>query len=197
MKNSDEQSNTFNNHFKFFKKITLIYFLCVALGWAAYPLFFMLLGRHMTLNTPMAGYSALVSIVSAFLIVAEANDFGLMDRKPYTWAKYKAKGLVCGALVGFFIFLIELLVILIANSVFKVSHPQFNIYNLNSYLRMLLYSPFFWFYELVKKDAHIIPRVEIWSALFVVPFVSIFTEIGYLFGTKGIEIELRKRKKDE
>lgn len=197
MNKKEEQSNTLSNHFKFFKKVTLIYFLCVALGWAAYPLFFMLLARSMTLNTPMAIYSAVVTIVSAMLIIAEANDFGLMDRKPYTWAKYKAKGYVCGALVGVLVFLVELVIILIANNVFKVSHPQFNIYNINSYLRMLLYSPLFWLYELIKTDAHIIPRVEIWSALFVIPFVSLFSGIGYTLGTKGIEIDFKKKKSEE
>lgn len=197
MNKKEEQSNTLMNHFKFFKKTTLVYFLCIALGWAAFPLFFLLLGRSMTLNTPMAIYSAVASIVSALLIIAEANEFGLMDRKPYKWAKYKAKGFVCGAIVGVLIFLLELLVILIANSAFKVSHPQFNIYNINSYLRMLLYSPLFWLYELIKTNAHIIPRVEIWSSLFVIPFVSLFSGIGYILGTKGIEIDFKKKKREE
>lgn len=195
----DFKKDTIINHLKCIKKTALVYFLAVALGWAAYPLFLALFARYTTMNVPMAIYSVVITVIFAVMLVADANEFGLTDRKPYKWARYKAKGFVIGAVVGVLVFLLELLIIFIADRVLRVSHPQFDIANINNYLRMALYSPFFWFYEIIKKGSSVVPRVTVLSSLFVVPFTSVFTGIGYLLGLRGVDIDLKlkRKKKDE
>ncbi len=195
---SEKQQNTLKNHAKALGRTAQVYFLGVALGWAAYPLFLSLLARYMMLNVPMAVYSFIVTIIFAIMLMTSANEWGLTDRKPYKWARYKAKGFVIGGIAGVLVVLLELVIILIADSVFKVSHPQFDIEGVNNYLRMAIYSPFFWFFELVNKGATVIPRVTALGSLIVIPFLSVFSGVGYLMGQNGVDIDLkRKKRKDE
>ncbi len=190
----DWAKDTIKNHGKSIARIFLIHMLGVALGWAAYPLFLLLLARHVTIDVPMAVFSVFASIVYAAMLVSQGNEFGLTDRKPYNWARYKAKGFVVGAAAGLIVFILELVFIAVANRHFVVSHPNFDIPNINSYIRMILYVPFFWFYKLIQIDA-IVPRVTVLSSLFAIPFCSLFTGAGYLFGSAGVTVDFRPKKR--
>ncbi|MCR5694327.1 MAG: hypothetical protein K6G89_05080 [Clostridia bacterium] len=192
---SDWLRETIKNHAKGTGRILLIHLLAVALGWAAYPLILLLIARYTTVDLPMAIFSVIASLVYAAMLVSQGNEYGLRDGKPYNWARYKAKGFVLGAAAGLVIFLAELIVIAIADRNFYVSHPQFDIANVNSYIRMILYVPFFWFYKLIHTGEAIIPRVNILTSLFVIPFCSLFTGLGYLFGAAGVVVDFRPKKK--
>lgn len=192
---SDWTKETIKNHAKGLARISLIHMLAVALGWAAYPLILLILARYMTVDLPLAIYSVVASLVYAAMLISQGNEYGIMDSKPYNWARYKAKGFVLGAAVGVIVFLAELILIAIAERHFVIAHPNFDIANINSYIRMLLYIPFFWFYKLVWAGEEIIPRVTVLSALFPVGFISLFTGIGYLFGTAGVVVDFRPKKR--
>ena len=197
MKLSEKQQNTLKNHAKSLGRTVQVYFLGVALGWAAYPLLLALLARYMMLDVPMAIYSFIVTVIFSVMLMTSADEWGLTDRKPYKWARYKAKGFVIGGIAGLMIVILELVIILVADSVFKVSHPQFDIEGVNNYLRMAIYSPFFWFYELVNKGTTVIPRVTVLGSLIVIPFTSLFSGIGYLMGINGVDIDLKRKKRKE
>ena len=191
--------NSIKNHMKGFGRLIMVHFLGVALGWAAFPLILILLARYTTVDVPMAVFSVFATIIMGLMLLAQGNEYGITDRKPYKWARYKAKGFVLGASVGLVVFILELIIIAVADSNFVVSHPQFNISNVNSYIRMILYVPFFWFFKLTGEAGAIMPRVTMLSALIVIPIESIFTGIGYILGSKGIvldfKINLFRRKK--
>ncbi len=186
--------NSIKNHSKGIGKTFLCHMLAVALSWAAFPLIFLLVARYMTIDSPLAIFSVFATVIYTLMLLTTGDEMGLTDRKPYKWARYKAKGFVVGALAGIIVFLIQLLMIAIANRAFLVSHPIFKIANVNSYVRMILYMPFFWFYQLIKSGAAMIPSVTVFSSLFVVPFMSLVTGIGYLMGLAGIDIDWKKRK---
>ena len=192
---NDRVKDTLKNHGKGIGRILLIHMLAVALGWAAYPLLLILLARYTTIDLPIAIFSVIASLIYAAMLVSQGNEYGIQDVKPYNWARYKAKGFVLGAVAGLAVFLAELIIIAIADKNFYVSHPQFDIANINSYLRMALYMPFFWFYKLIHTGEAIIPRVNVLSSLFVIPFCSLFTGLGYLFGSAGVVVDFRPKKK--
>lgn len=181
------------NHLKCIGRVLLVQFLAIALSWAAYPLIFLLL--RSTIDGPLTVFSIFATIVFGAMLVAQGNEYGLQDKKPYKWARYKGKGFVIGALVGILIFLLELFMIFLADRLFSVNHPQFSIVNINSYMRMFLYMPFFWFFELLNNTGNIIPRVTPLTSLIVIGFDSVFTGIGYLLGDAGITIDFHIGKK--
>lgn len=186
---------TFKNHALWTGRVLLCHLLAVALGWAPYALFLLLVARYTTIDVPMSIFSVAATLVYGFMLLVTGNEFGAVDRKPYRWARYRAKGFVLGAVAGVIVFLAGLLMILIANRNFEVTHPQFSIVNINHYVRMILYSPFFWFYKITDAGGTIIPAVTPLGALFVVPFCAIFTGAGYLLGVSGVNIDVGFRKK--
>lgn len=189
---------TIKNHALWTGRVLLCHLLAVALGWAPYPLFLLLVARYTTIDVPMTVFSAVATLVYALMLLVSGNEFGAVDRKPYRWARYRAKGFVIGAAAGVVVFLAGLLTILIADRNFEVTHPQFSIVNINHYVRMILYSPFFWFYKITDTGGTIIPAVTPLGALFVIPFCVIFTGTGYLLGSAGVIIDIgfKKRKKN-
>ncbi len=197
-----EQKNEFlkeslKNHGIGVLKQFYCHILAVCLGWAAYPLILLVFTRYVTVDVSMSVYSVVTTFIYVMLLLAQANDMGVKDRRPYKWARYKAKGVVVGALAGVVITILEYGFIAIANRFFLVQHPQFLISGVNSYVRMLLYVPLFWFYELIGGAEVIIPQVTHWSALAIIPFMAIFSGIGYWMGVSGVTLELGffKRRK--
>ena len=197
MKLSVFARETIKNHAKGVARILLIHMLAVALGWAAFPLILMIFAMYTTTDVPMAVFSVVATVVYAAMLVVQGNAYGLQDRLPYGWARYKAKGFVIGGAAGTVVYLFELLMIAIADRNFTVNHPQFAISNINNYIRMILAVPFFWFYRVIGGVA-IIPRVTALTALFVIPFCALCTGIGYVAGQAGVEIDpvMRKRRKN-
>ena len=186
---------TIKNHLKCVGRNFLVHMLAVALGWAAFPLILILLARYTTVDVPMAVFSVFASLIYGTMLISQGNEYGLTDAKPYNWARYGAKGFVIGAAAAIIVFMLELFMIALADKYFYVSHPQFDIANVNNYIRMILVVPFFWFYKLIGAKDAIIPRVTVLSSLFAVPFCSMFTGIGYLFGRAGIVVDFRPKKR--
>ncbi len=190
--------DSLKDHGKGILKMFYCHILAVCLGWAAYPLLILIGARYMTIDVPMSIYSIFATIIYILLLLAQSNDLGVKDRRPYKWAKYRGKGFVLGALAGVMVVLLQYVVIAVANEAFIVQHPQFDIGSINSYIRMILYVPLFWLYSLFKDGGVIIPPVTHLTALIIIPFISLFAGLGYWMGLSGITLNLGihlKRKK--
>lgn len=191
------KKDTLKDHAKGVFKMFYCHILAVCLGWAAYPLILLIFARYFTVDVPMSVYSVLVTVIYILLLLAQSNDLGVKDRRPYKWARYKAKGFVLGAIGGVIVVLLEVLFIATANRFFLVQHPQFLISSINSYVRMVLYVPLFWFYSLFNTTEAIMPQVTYLSSLVIIPFMSAFSGLGYWLGVSGITLDLgikRRRK---
>lgn len=192
---SERAADTIKNHAKGFGRILLLHMLGVLLGWAAFPLFLTVLASHMTIDIPMSIYSVIASLVYAAMLISQGNEYGLTDSKPYNWARYKAKGFVLGAMTGIVVFLLTLVCIAVADRHFYVSHPNFDISNINHYIRMIFCVPFFWFYKLLELKGPIVPKVTVLTALLPTAFCSLFTGVGYIFGMSGVVVDFRPKKR--
>ncbi len=188
---------TLKNHGIGIMRIFYCHVLAVCLGWAAYPLMLLVFARYVTIDVPFAIYSIFTTIIYIMLLLAQSNDMGVKDKKPYKWARYKAKGFLLGAVAGIIVVLLECIFIEIADALFIVQHPQLLISSLNSYVRMVLYAPLFWFYALINNTDAVIPQITHLSSLAIVPFMSIFSGLGYWLGISGVTLELgfKKRRK--
>lgn len=193
---SEFSKESLKNHFSGIVRIFYCHILSVCLGWAAYPILLMVFARYVTIDVPLSVYSLLATIIYILLLMASTNEMGVNDRKPYKWARYKAKGFVVGAAAGVAIVLLEYVFIALADRFFIVQHPQFLISGINSYVRMILYVPFFWFYSLIDGSGAIIPAVNYLSALIVIPFAALFSGIGYLMGSAGIVLDFGRKRKE-
>ena len=63
-----------------------------------------------------------------------------------------------------------------------VKHPFLAIANINSYFRLLIYMPFYWFYQLLDPLAGLVPRVNYLTALIPGVIVILASGFGYLLG---------------
>lgn len=124
------------------------------------------------------------------------HTFGNQDRKPYKWARYKAKGLVCGAIAFLVIYGLECLSIVIAQEFFIVQHPVYVIESVNAYVRLFLYMPFYWLYVIINgfPEENIVPVVQYLTAIIPAVVSALIAGFGYLMGYKDIKIIKRKEK---
>lgn len=178
------------DHAKGILKMFYCHILAVCLGWAAYPLLLLIVARYVTIDVPMSIYSVFATIIYILLLLAQSNDLGSKDRKPYKWAKYRGKGFVFGGVAGAVVVLLQYIIIALADGAFIIQHPQFDINSINSYVRMILYVPLFWFYSLINGTEAMIPQVTHLSALVIIPFTALFAGLGYWLGFSGTTLDL-------
>lgn len=183
------------NHIKCSWKVIYCYILGIIISWAAYPVLLLLL-PICPINKSLAVYSVLVTLIHAVILYISMHEIGEIDRKPYKWSIYKGKGFVCGAIATVVITLIGFLLICAADSIFRVQHPYLDIANINSYMKLIIYMPYFWFFEIVENSQRLIPEPNYLTVLIAVPFNILISGIGYLMGLLGINIIKKKDGSD-
>lgn len=179
------------NHGKCALKVIYCYILGIVLSWAAYPVLLLLLAVC-PINKSLAVYSVFATLIFAVVLYISMHEIGEQDRKPYRWAVYKGKGFVCGAIASAVITLVGFVLMIIADNVLYVQHPYLDIANLNSYMKLIVYMPFFWFFEITENSTRLIPEVNYLSSLIIIPFNVIISGIGYWTGLSGINIIKKK-----
>ncbi|MBE7067420.1 MAG: hypothetical protein E7385_07715 [Ruminococcaceae bacterium] len=186
------------SHIKGISRCWFTYFLAVLFSWLSYPIIVIALQQFANIHVLLGIYTLIVTIVFFILLYCNMHKFGNMDRKPYKWARYKAKGLLCGAIAFMVIFGFECLAIVIAEEFFIVHHPYYVIESVNSYVRLILYMPFYWLYTLLNgiPEENVVPVVKYLTAL--IPMVAGIgiAGLGYLMGFKNIRI-IKKKEKPE
>lgn len=175
------------NHIKCTLKVIYCYILGIVLGWVAYPVLLLLL-PVCPINKSLAIYSVFATLIYVVVLYISMHEIGEQDRKPYKWSVYKGKGFLCGAIATAIITLVGYVLILTADNVFAVQHPYFDIANLNSYMKLIVYIPFFWFFEITENSGRLIPDVSYLAALIVVPFNVLISGIAYWAGLFNINI---------
>ena len=131
----------------------LAYFMTAVLAWAAVPLIIILPSGYVEPDTCMVVYSAIVTVIMLIITYILLHSVGEKDRKPYSWARYPAKGLIGAAIAFVLITALGWLVIWLANKYVVVHHPKFVIETLNGYLRLAVYMPFYWLLRLIEGPA--------------------------------------------
>lgn len=186
-------------HLKGIRKVALCYILTVVLSWAAYPLIVIVLSGYMTPDFCLSIYTLFSTIIFCIITYLTMHGFGQNDRKPYKWARYPQKGLVCGAVTYILIVLLEYIMIGVSNEYVIVSHPQFVIETLNAYVRIALFMPFYWFFRLIQGPAGEVcpvPSVSYLNCLIPALFVIVIATFGYWMGFTGrriIKWEIKNR----
>ncbi len=164
------------------KSVLHYYFMGVAVSWAGFPIVCMVSVRlAWTVDRIQTFYSVFAVIVYTILTYLGMHDFGEHDRRPYKWARYKAKGLVCGAMGFAVIYIAEILLIFAANKFIRVQHPIINIEGLHGYVTQLIYMPFFWVYKLIDPKI-IIPSAGYLTALLPGIYVIAINGFSYWMG---------------
>ena len=180
-------NDNIKNHVKCSLKVIYCYFLGIILGWIAYPVL-MLLVAVSPINMSLMVYTIFATLVFSLILYISMHEIGEKDRKPYRWAVYKGKGFVCGAIASVVITLVGFLILVAADNLLYVQHPTLNIGNLNSYMKLIVYMPFFWFFEITENSSRLIPEVNYLSALIIIPFNVIISGLGYWAGLNGVNI---------
>jgi len=175
------------NHAKCSLKVIYCYLLGVVLGWAGYPVMLLLIAVC-PINKSLTVYSVFATLIFSIVLYISMHEIGEQDRKPYRWAVYRGKGFVCGAIASVVITLVGFGMIIAADNVFYIQHPYLDIANLNSYMKLIVYMPFFWFFEILDNSTRLIPEANYISALITVPFNVLISGIGYWTGISGINI---------
>lgn len=176
-------------HIQMIGKILYAYFLAVALAWAAFPIIIMIF-NHFQLYRVLSIYTFGVTLVLISIMYVLLHGCGETDRKPYVWARYSAKGFVCGAMAFAAVFIAELIIIYLADKYIIVKHPYFTIASFNHYAKLMLYMPFFWFYRIIAPAPveTIVPEVTALTGLAPSVIVILSSGIGYAMGFHGIRI---------
>lgn len=158
------------------------YLMGVAVSWAGFPIICMLSVRlYWTVDKIQTFYSVFSVVAYAILTYLGMHDFGEHDRRPYKWSRYKAKGLICGAMGFAVIYIAEVVLIFAANKFIRVQHPIINIEGLHGYVTQILYMPFFWVYKMIDPEI-IIPSVGYLNALLPGIYVIIVNGFAYWMG---------------
>lgn len=172
----------FKTHLLGMRSVLHYYFLGVAVSWAGFPIICMVSVRlYWTVDKIQTFYSVFAVVAYAILTYLGMHDFGEHDRRPYKWSRYKAKGLVCGAMGFAVIYLAEVILIFAANKFIRVQHPIINIEGLHGYVTQILYMPFFWVYKMIDPEI-IIPSVGYLSALLPGIYVIAVNGFAYWMG---------------
>ncbi|HOA31024.1 MAG: hypothetical protein ACOX3J_04950 [Clostridia bacterium] len=169
-------------HIRVVKMFIYCYLLGVFLSWASYPVLI-----HLTFAVPLAISQSIYSIITTLVLLSfiyiNLYDLGEKDRSPDIGATYEGKGFVCASVGFVLVVLAEVIMILIADKYFIVQHPHLVINNVNNYVRIILYMPFYWLYQIF--DPNVVPRVNyltsIVPGLLVIPTAG----FGYLRGYRG------------
>lgn len=169
----------------------LSYFMAVVLSWAAYPLIMIVLIGYIDPDICLSVWSLIVTLVYFVIAYQLMHGFGEKDNKPYRFARYSLKGLVCAALCYAVVTALGFLVIFLANKYVVVHHPKFVIETLNGYLRMGVYMPFYWLMRLMegpKGEICPIPSVTYLRATLAGLLLLPSGAFGYWMGFTGRRI---------
>lgn len=178
------------------RKVLFCYMLTVALSWAAFPIIVILtsdlvFGGRVTADFCLSIYSLFTTLILCIITYLTLHGFGEKDRKPYRWARYPLKGLVCAAAAYAVVVLLEWLMIQIANRYIIVTHPKFVIETLNAYARMVFGMPFYWLFRLLEGPAGVlcpVPSVTYTNILLPGVLVLAVSAFGYWMGYSGRRI---------
>ena len=184
------------SHLKGISRCWFSLILAILFSWLSYPIIVVALQQFANMHILLGVYTFIVSVVYAMVLYSNMHTFGNRDRKPYQWARYKAKGLVCGAIAFAVIYGLECLAIVIAEEFFIVQHPVYVIESVNSYVRLLLYMPFYWLYIILNTfpEENVVPVVRYLTALIPAGISALIAGFGYLMGYKNIKIIKVKEK---
>lgn len=179
-------------HLQGMRTVIHYYLLGVAASWGGFPIIAMISNaNNMTVDRIQTFYSVFALVIYIIMAYLAMHDIGTMDRAPYKWARYNAKGLVMGAMGFAVIYIVEALFILIADRFAVIQHPIINMEGLHGYITMILYMPFFWFYKLLSPEL-IIPSVNYFTGL--APAVVIIAVNGFAYWMGFNEKVLLKKK---
>ena len=158
------------------------YFLGVAVSWGGFPIICMIAMRlEITVDKMQMFYSIFATISYAILTYLGMYDIGARDRRPYKWARYKAKGAVMGLMAFVVLYIAEVIVIFVADKYAVVQHPLLDMTNIHGYVTQIMYMPFFWFYKLLYPNP-IMPSVNYLTALAPVVFIVAVNGFAYWMG---------------
>lgn len=178
-------------HVKGIGTCLLSYFMAVVLSWAAYPLIMIVLIGYIDPDISLSIWSLIVNIIYFVIAYQLMHGFGEKDSKPYRYARYELKGLVCSGAAYVLLTGVGFLIIFLANKFVIVHHPKFVIETLNGYLRMGVYMPFYWLMRLIegpKGEICPIPSVTYLRAMLAGLLVLPAGAFGYWMGFTGRRI---------
>ena len=174
------------------KSVLHYYFMGVAVSWAGFPIVCMVSVRlGWTVDRIQTFYSIFAVLAYTILTYLGMHDFGEYDRRPYKWARYRAKGLVCGAMGFAVVYIAEIIFIFAANRFIQVQHPIINIEGLHGYVTQIIYMPFFWVYKLIDPNI-IIPSPGYLTAL--LPGIYVIAVNGFAYWMGYTEKVIIKKK---
>ena len=171
-------------HLKGMGKLVYVYFLAVAISWAAFPVIVITLQQYAQVYVVLSIYTFISTLVLIAMLYITMHGFGEADRKPYSWMRYNLKGFVCGLLTFIAVLLVEEIVIMLANEYIVVKHPFLTIESLNHYAKLVLYMPFFWFYRIISPptEVSVVPDITHFTALFPgLIFVIVSLSVANIF----------------
>lgn len=158
------------------------YVLGVAIGWGGLPFIALLTVRTRSYDMVMAYYSIFATVAYGIMAYIGMHDIGVKDRRPYKWARYKAKGLVMGLMAFAVIYAVEAILIFVADKHFVVQHHTLDITGVHGYITQFIYIPFFWISKLLNLGGHIVPSYNYFTALIPMVFVVGFNGFAYMMG---------------
>ncbi len=164
------------------RSVIYYYILGVAVSWGGFPIIAMIGMRfNLTVDKLQIFYSIFATVCYAILTYLGVYDIGVRDRRPYKWARYKAKGAVMGFMAFVVIYIVEAVLIFVADKNAVVQHPILDISNVHGYITQILYMPFFWFYKIIDPT-HIMPSVNYITALAPAIFIVAVNAFAYWMG---------------
>ena len=177
-------------HLKGMGKVLYIYFLAVAISWAAFPIIVVGLQQFGQLYVILSVYSFIVTLILIAMIYITMHGFGEEERRPFEWARYNLKGFVCGLLAFAVVLIAEIVVILLSNEYIDVKHPFLAIESLNHYAKLVLYMPFLWIYRIISPPTQltVVPDITWLTAFLPGIIVIVAAGVGYVMGYHGIRI---------
>jgi len=177
-------------HLKGMGKLAYVYFLAVAISWAAFPVIVIGLQQYAQIYVVLSVYTFFSTLVLAAMLYMTMHGFGEADRKPYGWARYNAKGLVCALMLFVALLLVEEIIILLADQYIIVKHPYLTIESLNHYAKLVIYMPFLWFYRIISPPTavSVVPDITWYTAIFPGIIILVASGFGYIMGYHDIRI---------
>lgn len=168
------------------KTVLYCYILAVCISWVSYPILIFLTFLDVNLTITQTIYTVLSTIVLCMLIYILMHEMGTKDRKPLQKEiRYSAKGLVCGAASAIIVILSEILIIYLANKYIMVKHPILEISNVNGYVRLILYMPFYWLFQVLDPSLNVVPKITYLTSIVPAFFMIPASAYGYIMGYKG------------
>ena len=173
---------TLKSHLLGMRHILHYYFMGVAIAWGGFPIVaFISNSLNWHVDKIQIFYSIFATICYTILTYLGIYDWGADERRPYKWARYKAKGAVAALMAFVVIYAIEALAIFIADRYAVVQHPVLSITGVHGYITQIIYMPFFWIYKLIDYSP-IMPSVNYLTALIPGAYIIVVNAFAYWMG---------------